>query len=223
MCIIAPSLLEADYGHLETELIKMKKGGADYVHIDVMDGCFVPNLSFGMKMIKGLRDSADTVFDVHMMVMNPERFIPKMADAGADVISVHFEACENIIETLDEIHACGCKAGIVLNPETDFHLLTREILDRVEVVQVMTVAPGIEGQEFRTDMLAKINLIRNRLREMNYKIDIEVDGGINFENVQSVVNAGASIVVSGKALFTGNLEENIQRMKQLAEDVEGNI
>lgn len=223
MCIIAPSLLEADYGHLETELKKMKKGGADYVHIDVMDGCFVPNLSFGMKMIKGLRDSVDTVFDVHMMVMNPERFIHRMADAGADVISVHLEACENIIETLDEIHACGRKAGIVLNPETDFSLLTREILDRVEVIQVMTVAPGIEGQEFRTDMLVKINLIRNRLREMNYKIDIEVDGGINFENVQSVVNAGASIVVSGKALFTGNLEENIQRMKQLAEDVEGNI
>lgn len=223
MCIIAPSLLEADYGHLETELKKMKKGGADYVHIDVMDGCFVPNLSFGMKMIKGLRDSVDTVFDVHMMVMNPERFIHRMADAGADVISVHLEACENIIETLDEIHACGRKAGIVLNPETDFSLLTRGILDRVEVIQVMTVAPGIEGQEFRNDMIAKINLIRNRLREMNYKIDIEVDGGINFENVQSVVNAGASIVVSGKALFTGNLEENIQRMKQLAEDVEGNI
>ena len=177
MCIIAPSLLEADYKCLGEQLKTMEKSGAEYVHIDVMDGSFVPNLACGMKMIHGLKGVADLVFDVHLMVNEPVRFVKRMQEAGADVISVHYEACSNVAETLKEIKQCGIRAGIVLNPETSAEVLTEDT------------------GEWK---------------------DIEVDGSINCGNIGKVIKAGANIIVSGKALFNGNLAENIANMKQQA-------
>ena len=203
MCIIAPSLLEADYKCLGEQLKTMEKSGAEYVHIDVMDGSFVPNLACGMKMIHGLKGVADLVFDVHLMVNEPVRFVKRMQEAGADVISVHYEACSNVAETLKEIKQCGIRAGIVLNPETSAEVLTEEIWKLADVIQVMTVHPGRDGQHFIEDTLDKIK-------------DIEVDGSINCGNIGKVIKAGANIIVSGKALFNGNLAENIANMKQQA-------
>lgn len=216
MCIIAPSLLEADYKCLGEQLKTMKKAGAEYVHIDVMDGNFVPNLSCGMKMIHGLKGAADLVFDVHLMVNEPVRFVKRMQEAGADVISVHYEACSNVEDTLREIKKCGVRAGIVLNPETSADVLTDRIWQLVDVIQVMTVHPGRDGQHFIEESLDKIKDIRQQSVKLEEWKDIEVDGSINFENVGKVVKAGANIIVSGKALFTGNLAENIAQMKQQA-------
>ena len=204
MCIIAPSLLEADYKCLGEQLKTMEKSGAEYVHIDVMDGSFVPNLACGMKMIHGLKGVADLVFDVHLMVNEPVRFVKRMQEAGADVISVHYEACSNVAETLKEIKQCGIRAGIVLNPETSAEVLTEEIWKLADVIQVMTVHPD------------KIKDIRRRSTDTGEWKDIEVDGSINCGNIGKVIKAGANIIVSGKALFNGNLAENIANMKQQA-------
>ena len=216
MCIIAPSLLEADYKCLGEQLKIMEKAGAEYVHIDVMDGNFVPNLSCGMKMIQGLKGAANLIFDVHLMVNEPVRFVRRMQEAGADVISVHYEACSNVENTLKEIKKCGVRAGIVLNPETSVDVLTDKIWNLVDVIQIMTVHPGRDGQHFIEDSLDKIKDIRERIVMTGKEKDIEVDGSINFENVGEVVKAGANIIVSGKALFTGNLTENIAQMKRQA-------
>ncbi len=216
MCIIAPSLLEADYKCLGEQLKIMEKAGAEYVHIDVMDGNFVPNLACGMKMIHGLKDAAHLVFDVHLMINEPIRFVKRIQEAGADVISVHYEACSNVEETLKEIKNCELRAGIVLNPETSEEVLTEEIWKLVDVIQVMTVHPGRDGQHFIEDTLNKIEKIRKRSTETGEWKDIEVDGSINCENIGKVIKAGANIIVSGKALFDGNLAENIANMKRQA-------
>ena len=192
------------------------KTGAEYVHIDVMDGSFVPNLACGMKMIHGLKGVADLVFDVHLMVNEPVRFVKRMQEAGADVISVHYEACSNVAETLKEIKQCGIRAGIVLNPETSAEVLTEEIWKLADVIQVMTVHPGRDGQHFIEDTLDKIKDIRRRSTDTGEWKDIEVDGSINCGNIGKVIKAGANIIVSGKALFNGNLAENIANMKQQA-------
>ena len=175
MCIIAPSLLEADYKCLGEQLKIMEKAGAEYVHIDVMDGNFVPNLACGMKMIHGLKDAAHLVFDVHLMINEPIRFVKRIQEAGADVISVHYEACSNVEETLKEIKNCELRAGIVLNPETSEEVLTEEIWKLADVIQVMTVHPGREGQHFIEDTLNKIEKIRKRSTETGEWKDIEVD------------------------------------------------
>lgn len=213
MCKLAPSLLEADYRFLDNQLKKMQQAGADCVHIDVMDGSFVPNLSFGMKMIHNIRQSTNLEFDVHMMVREPSRFIKRMADAGADTIIVHYEACEDVEGTLALIKDSGVKAGIALKPETSPDVLTDKLLKAVDVVHLMTVEPGLEGQVFIPESLQRISEVRGRLDEVHVDCDIEVDGNITMENIKNVVVAGANIIVVGKALFSGNMVDNIQRMK----------
>lgn len=215
MCGIAPSLLEADYRQLGRELLRIEKAGAEYVHLDIMDGNFVPNLSFGIKMIQGLRESTNLIFDVHMMVREPMRFIPQLKEAGADHVTVHAEACERIGETLEEIRRCGMKAGIALNPESDEGMLNQELLRAADIVHVMTVHPGREGEVFIPASLKKIRNIRKMLEDYGMEKPIETDGNIGFDNVEEVVFAGADIIVSGKALFHGNLEKNIQRMREM--------
>ena len=218
MCIIAPSLLEADYKCLGEQLKTMEKSGAEYVHIDVMDGSFVPNLACGMKMIHGLKGVADLVFDVHLMVNEPVRFVKRMQEAGADVILISGYDGGTGAAPASSIHNAGLpwELGLVLNPETSAEVLTEEIWKLADVIQVMTVHPGRDGQHFIEDTLDKIKDIRRRSTDTGEWKDIEVDGSINCGNIGKVIKAGANIIVSGKALFNGNLAENIANMKQQA-------
>lgn len=214
---LAPSLLEADFRFLDEQLRKMERAGADQIHIDVMDGSFVPNLALGMREIRSIRQSTALPFDVHMMVQEPGRFVERMAEAGADVITVHYEACEDPEETIDRIRNLGAASGIALKPDTDLSVLSERLLQKVDVVQLMTVQPGLEGQEFLPESLSRIRKVRGRIEALGLTCEVEVDGKIGIGNVQEVVRAGASVIVSGRALFAGDLEENIRRMKQQME------
>jgi ribulose-phosphate 3-epimerase len=211
---VAPSLLATDFKCLQEQLEIIEKGGAEYIHLDIMDGRFVPNLSFGMTMIKSIRSASNLVFDVHMMVEEPIRFIDGFKNAGADIISVHYEACNDIKATIAYIKKIGIKAGVVLNPETPVEVLSNEIIESVDVIQLMTVQPGLDGQKFIPESLNKIKKVKQRINDLKLEKDIEADGDITLDNIQAVLRAGANIIVSGKGLFNGDIKENISRFKK---------
>jgi ribulose-phosphate 3-epimerase len=195
---ISPSILSADFSMLGTEIEKLRE--ADYIHIDVMDGHFVPNLTFGVKLIKDIRRYTNQVFDVHLMVDKPEEYIGPMADAGADIITVHWEACTHLTRTINEIKKHGVRAGLALVPTTHENVL-KYIIGDLDLVLVMTVNPGFGGQKFIKSQLEKIVSVRKMIGDSNRDIDLEVDGGIDDITAKSVISAGANVLVAGSYIF----------------------
>ena len=206
--IVAPSLLAADFSDLKNEIDKVEKAGAEYLHLDVMDGAFVPNISFGAPVISAIRKHSNLIFDVHLMIENPDRFIKDFVEAGADIITVHAEATKHLNRTLQLIKSYGKKVGISLNPSTPVEMIKYE-LKNIDMVLIMTVNPGFGGQAFIENMTDKIN----ELRTLDKNIDIEVDGGINAETGKKVKEAGANILVAGSYIFNGDYKERIDSLK----------
>lgn len=209
MMILSPSILAADFAKLGEQIGEVESTpGADYIHFDVMDGMFVPNISFGIPVLESLRRITSKTLDVHLMIEKPERYIDKFADAGADIITVHYEACSCIDETLDAIHARGLKAGLSVKPGTDISVL-RPYYSKADMFLVMTVEPGFGGQGYIDATTEKIRKLRSELNAAGLDKDIQVDGGITRENVTVVLDAGANVLVMGSSVFKGNITDNI--------------
>ena len=205
--VLSPSILAADFKVLGQEMKKTEENGAAYIHFDVMDGMFVPSISFGMPVLASIHDATEQFMDAHLMVQEPIRYVEAFQKAGADYVTVHLEACEDVKTTLDKIHACGMKAGLAVNPETDVKELVPYMED-VEMILIMSVQPGFGGQKFIPESLDKIREVRAMLNEKNLETDIQVDGGIYVENVREVLDAGANVIVAGSAVFRGDAGEN---------------
>lgn len=208
MIKLSPSILAADFADLQHDIKTADEAGADMIHLDVMDGMFVPNISFGIPVIKSLRKTTDKIFDVHLMINEPIRYIRQFAGAGADIITVHYEACSDLENTINMIKECGCKAGLAINPDTDAEVVY-PYLGVVDMVLVMTVHPGFGGQKYIGSCTKKCSQIRKQLTYMSLETDIEVDGGIDADNVGVPIEAGANVIVAGNAVFKGDIRENI--------------
>ncbi|SET75779.1 ribulose-phosphate 3-epimerase [Lacrimispora sphenoides] len=220
MLKLAPSILAADFKILGQQVAEVSEAGAQYIHLDVMDGAFVPSISFGMPVIGSLRSCTDLIFDVHMMVEEPGRYINDFKEAGADLICVHAEACTHLDRTINQIKEAGLKAGVALNPATSLSVLDF-ILPEVDMVLIMTVNPGFGGQKFIPYTLDKVKALRRICRERNLETDIQVDGGVTCENVRELIEAGANVFVAGSAVFKGNAADNTKAFLNIFEEYEG--
>lgn len=209
MNCLAPSILSADFSRLGEQIRELDEAGAQYVHIDVMDGMFVPSISFGMPVIKAIRPISDRIFDVHLMIEEPGRYIAGFVEAGADLITVHAESCKHLDRTVEQIKEMGILAGVALNPATPLSAV-EYILPKVDMVLIMSVNPGFGGQKLIPYTVQKIRDLKKLIDARGLKIDIEVDGGVNLENVTEVMDAGANIIVAGSAVFGGDVTENTQ-------------
>lgn len=213
--LLAPSLLSADFLHLESECKMLNESKADWFHLDIMDGRFVPNISFGMSIIKQIRKTTTKLFDVHLMILEPEKYAEEFKDAGANSLTVHLEACPHLHRNLQQIKSLGMNAGVALNPSTPIFLL-KDIIADVDLVLVMSVNPGFGGQSFIQHSIQKIKELKTLINETNSSAKIEVDGGVSLKNAREIIQAGADILVAGNAIFgSENPKETIEKLKSL--------
>ncbi len=212
---ISPSILSADFSILGDEIKSLEKAGADLIHIDVMDGHFVPNITMGPPIIKQIRKCTKLPFDVHLMIAPVEKYIKAFADAGSDIITLHPEATDNLKRAVQTVKSFGKKAGVSLNPKTPISALM-DVINDIDLILIMSVNPGFAGQSFMGEVLPKVTELRKMINDKKLKIDIEIDGGINFETAALAVKAGANILVSGTTIFSGSLKDNIQKLRNCA-------
>mgnify|MGYP001152020378 FL=1 len=214
MTILSPSILAADFARLGEQVEKVDKAGAKYIHIDVMDGVFVPSISFGFPVIQSLRKVTDKFFDVHLMITEPERYVDQFAAAGADGLTIHIEACRCMVDTLLKIKSMGLRTGISLHPQTPIDTLY-PYLDYVDQVLVMTVNTGFGGQKYLDSCTSKIVDVKAEIERRGLKVDVAVDGGVNKENVGMILDAGANVIVSGSSVFKGDIEANVKHFMKI--------
>ncbi len=207
MNILSPSILASDYGRLAEALELISQGGAQYVHIDVMDGVFVSNISIGIPVVKAIRKYSQRIFDVHLMIVNPERYIKAFAEAGADIITIHAEACDDLPAAIEQIHSFGKKAGVAISPKTEIGALL-PVISSIDMALVMTVEPGLGGQSLIEYTLDKVRALRQEAEARGIDLDIQVDGGITIENVGVALEAGANVIVAGSAVYRGDIIAN---------------
>lgn len=212
---ISPSILSADFSILGDEIKNLEKAGADLIHVDVMDGHFVPNITMGPPIIKAIRKCTKLPFDVHLMISPVEEYIKAFADAGSDIITLHPEATDNLKRAVQTVKSFGKKAGVSLNPKTPISALM-DVINDIDLILIMSVNPGFAGQSFMSEVLPKVSELRKMINDKKLKIDIEIDGGINFETAPLAVKAGANILVSGTTIFSGSLKDNIQKLRNCA-------
>ena len=214
MVILAPSMLSADFTELGKEIRTIEENGAKYLHFDVMDGIFVPSISFGMPVLKSIRPATSLVCDAHLMITEPIRYVEDFAKAGADLITIHLEACEDVDATIMKIRECGCKVGVSIKPKTPVSAL-EPYLEKVDMILIMSVEPGFGGQKFIPSSLDKIAETKAKLDAKGLSVDIQVDGGIYTHNVEEVIKAGANIIVAGSAVFNGDTKQNTINMMEI--------
>lgn len=212
---ISPSILAADFNDLGDNIALVEKERADYLHIDVMDGVFVPSISFGMPVIKSIRKKSSLFFDVHLMIVDPDRYIENFAECGADGITVHLEASKDIDRTVSLIRSTGKKVGLSISPETPVSDITDEILKKTDMILVMTVRPGFGGQKYMDECTQKIREVRKRAEELGIDLDIEVDGGIDRKTITTVIDAGANVIVMGSSIFNGDIRQNMKYFRKV--------
>ena len=217
--VLSPSILSADFKMLGEEMRKTEKNGAGYIHFDVMDGLFVPSISFGIPVLASIHNATEQVMDVHLMIQEPIRYIEEFHKAGADIVTIHLEACEDVKATLDKIHACDMKAGLSICPETEAEAIEPYLAD-VDMILVMSVHPGFGGQKFIPESLDKIRKVRGILEQQELSVDIQVDGGVHLGNVREVLDAGANVIVAGSAVFKGDAGQNTQEFMEILKDYE---
>lgn len=212
--ILAPSILAADFKELGQAIKTIEENGAEYLHYDVMDGIFVPSISFGMPVLASIRSCTNQVMDVHLMITEPIRYIKEFKEAGADLITIHLEACEDVAATIKAIREAGLKVGLSIKPATEAEAI-RPYLDQIDMILVMSVEPGFGGQKFIPESLDKIRALRAMVEEASVDVDIEVDGGIYQANVKEVLDAGANIIVSGSGVFKGDIAKNTREFMEI--------